>query len=89
MIQKVETHPLPSRPMLKVSVPVENDLPDQVLAQIRGRLSLLNPDAVVRVELTGSRAEQIQNSITAASSASSRSPVDEYLFWVQPGITSQ
>ena len=67
MIQELETHPLPARPMLKVSVPVEDDPPDQVLAQIHGRLSLLSPEAVVRVELTGRRAEQIQNSITAAS----------------------
>jgi DNA repair protein SbcD/Mre11 len=67
MIQELETHPLPARPMLKVSVPVEDDPPDQVLVQIRDRLSLLNPEAVVRVELTGRRAEQIQNSITAAS----------------------
>ena len=67
MIQELETHPLPARPMLKVSVPVENDPPDQVLVQIRDRLSLLSPDAVVRVELTGRRAEQIQNMITAAS----------------------
>ena len=67
LIQELETHPLPARPMLKVSVPVWDHPPDQVLIHIRGQLSLINPDAVVRVELTGSRAEQIQNSIPAAS----------------------
>jgi DNA repair exonuclease SbcCD nuclease subunit len=67
MVQEVETHPLPARPMLKVTIPVEDEPPDQVLAHIRGRLSLLSPDAVVRIELTGQRAEQIQRSITAAS----------------------
>jgi exonuclease SbcD len=64
--QEVETHSLPARPMLKVSVPVRDHPPDQVLIHIRGQLSLINPDAVVRIELTGRRAEQIQSSIPAA-----------------------
>lgn len=67
LTQELETQFLPARPMLKVSVPVKDHPPDQVLIHIRGRLSLINPDAVVRVELTGNRAEQIQRSITAAS----------------------
>jgi DNA repair exonuclease SbcCD nuclease subunit len=67
LIQEVESHQLPARPMLKVSVPVCDHPPDQVLIHIRGQLSLINPDAVVRIELTGRRAEQIQSSITAAS----------------------
>ena len=65
--QKMDTHPLPARPMLKVSVPVRDHPPDQVLIHIQGQLSLINPDAVLRVELTGLRAEQVQRSITAAS----------------------
>jgi DNA repair exonuclease SbcCD nuclease subunit len=65
--QEVETHPLPARPMVKVKVPVEDFPPDQVLVHIQGQLSLLKPDAVVRVELTGRRAEQVQRSISAAS----------------------
>jgi DNA repair exonuclease SbcCD nuclease subunit len=65
--QEVETHPLPVRPMLKVSVPVRDFPPDQVLTHIRGQLSFINPNAVVRVELTGRHAEQIRRSITAAS----------------------
>jgi DNA repair exonuclease SbcCD nuclease subunit len=64
---EVETHPLPIRPMVKVTLPVENFPPDQVLVQIRDRLSLLKPDAVVRVELTGPRAEGVQRLISAAS----------------------
>lgn len=67
LVQEVETHQLPVRPMLKVSIPVRDYPPDQVLIHIRGHLSLINPDAVVRIELTGRRAEQIQRSITAAS----------------------
>jgi DNA repair exonuclease SbcCD nuclease subunit len=67
MIQEVETHPLPARPMIKVTVPVEDFPPDQVLIQIQGKLSLLKPDAVVRVELTGRRAEQVQRSISSAN----------------------
>lgn len=66
MYQEVETHPLPTRPMLKVSVPVRDHPPDQVLVHIQGQLSLVNPNAVVRIELTGNRADQIQRSITAA-----------------------
>ena len=66
LTQELETHPLPARPMLKVSVPVRDHPPDQVLIHIRGQLSLINPDAVVRIELTGHRAEQIRKSITAA-----------------------
>jgi DNA repair exonuclease SbcCD nuclease subunit len=67
MIQEVETHALPARPMIKVTIPVEDYPPDQVLVHIKGKLSLLKPDAVVRVELTGRRAELIQRSISAAS----------------------
>jgi DNA repair exonuclease SbcCD nuclease subunit len=67
IIQEIETHSLSARPMLKVSIPVQDHPPDQVLLHIQGQLSLINPDAVVRVELTGHRAEQIQRSITAAS----------------------
>ena len=66
MIQEMETHPLPARPMVKVTIPVDDFPPDQVLVQIQGKLSLLKPDAVVRVELTGQRAEQVQRSISAA-----------------------
>jgi DNA repair exonuclease SbcCD nuclease subunit len=66
LIQEMETHPLPARPMVKVTVPVEDFTPDQVLVHIRSKLSLLTPDAVVRVELTGQRAEQVQRSISAA-----------------------
>jgi DNA repair exonuclease SbcCD nuclease subunit len=65
--QEVETHPLPTRPMVKVTVPVEDFPPDQVLVHIQGQLSLLKQDAVVRVELTGQRAEQVQRSISASS----------------------
>ncbi len=67
LVQNVEVHPLPARPMVKVTVPVEDFSPDQVLLQVRSKLSLLKPDAVVRVELIGPRAEQVQRSITAAS----------------------
>jgi len=65
--QEVETHPLPARPMVKVTVPVGDFPPDQVLVHIQGQLSLVKPDAVVRVELTGQRADQVQRSISAAS----------------------
>lgn len=64
---KLETHPLPARPMVKVKIPVENFPPDQVLVHIQSRLALIKPDAVVRVELTGREAERVQRSITAAS----------------------
>jgi DNA repair exonuclease SbcCD nuclease subunit len=66
LVQEMETHPLPARPMVKVTVPVEDYSPDQVLVHIRSKLSLLKPDAVVRVELVGPRADQVQGSITAA-----------------------
>jgi len=67
MIQEVKDQPLPARPMLKVTVPVQDHPPEQVLAHLRGQLAMVNPDAVVRVELTGRRADQVQRSITAAS----------------------
>jgi len=66
MTTEIETHPLPTRPMVKVSLPVEDYPPDQVLVHIRDRLSLVKKDAVVRVELTGSRAEKVQGLISAA-----------------------
>lgn len=65
--QEVETHPLPARPMVKVKVPVEDYPPDQVLVHIQSQLTMLKPDAVVRVELIGGRADQIQRSISAAA----------------------
>jgi DNA repair exonuclease SbcCD nuclease subunit len=67
LVQELDIHPLPARPMLKVTVPVEDFSPDQVLVHVRSKLSLLKPDAVVRVELTGSRAGEVQGSISAAS----------------------
>lgn len=66
LIQKLETIPLPARPMVKVTVPVGDYPPDQVLVHIQSQLSLLKPDAVVRVELTGRRADQVQRSISAS-----------------------
>jgi DNA repair exonuclease SbcCD nuclease subunit len=66
-IFELETHPLPARPMVKVTVPVREFPPDQVLMHIQSQLSLVKPDAVVRIELTGSRAERIQRAISAAS----------------------
>lgn len=67
LTQELETHPLPARPMVKVTVPVEDFSPDQVLVHVQSKLSLLKPDAVVRVELIGPRADLIQRSISAAS----------------------
>ena len=64
--REIETHPLPARPMVKVIVAVDDYPPDQVLVHIQGQLSLIKPDAVVRVELTGQRADQVQRSISAA-----------------------
>jgi DNA repair exonuclease SbcCD nuclease subunit len=64
--QTLEWLPLPARPMVKVTVPV-NDYPaDQVLVHIRSQLALLKPDAVVRVELVGSRADKVQGAISAS-----------------------
>ncbi|MFN2281295.1 MAG: hypothetical protein ACK2TZ_05475, partial [Anaerolineales bacterium] len=67
MVQEVETHPLPARPMVKVTVPVGDFLPEQVLVHIKSQLAFIKPDAVVRVELTGPRAEGVQRAISAAS----------------------
>ena len=64
--QEIETLPLPARPMVKVTVPVGDYPADQVLVHIRSQLALLKPDAVVRVELTGSRADQVQGTISAS-----------------------
>lgn len=66
-IFELETHPLPTRPMVKVTVPVRDYKPEQILVHIRSQLALVKPDAVVRVELIGSRAERIQRAISAAS----------------------
>ena len=66
LVQELETHPLPARPMVKVTVPVGDYPPEQVLVHIQGQLSLIKSDAVVRVELIGQRAEQVQRAISAA-----------------------
>lgn len=66
-ILDLETHPLPVRPMVKVTIPVQDYPPEQVLVHIRSQLDLVKPDAVVRVELTGAQADQVQRSISAAN----------------------
>ena len=63
--QRVEYHPLPTRPMVKLEIPVEDRDPDQVKLLIRDRLSFLTPDAVVRVDLTGRERERALAGLTA------------------------
>ena len=66
-IYELEIHPLPTRPMVKLTVPVEDHPADQVLVHVQSQLSLIKPDAVVRVELVGPRADKVQRMISAAS----------------------
>lgn len=65
--QEIEYHRLPSRPMAKLEIPTH----DQTLAElkdlIRWRLSELDPEAVVRLKLTGPKAELYQQSVPAAA----------------------
>jgi DNA repair exonuclease SbcCD nuclease subunit len=64
--QVIEYHALPSRPMLKLKIPVEDRNLSELRWMIRDRLAIINPNAVVRIDLTGHNGEQIQTRLTAA-----------------------
>lgn len=63
--QVVDFHPLPSRPMIKLEIPVEDRTLEQTVLLIQDRLALIKPDAVVRVDLTGRNRERALEGLTA------------------------
>ena len=79
MFQELETHPLPARPMLKVSVPVEDDLPDQVLPHIQGSFpcSIPRPWSGLSYGTSGGTDPEIDH---GCQPASRRARFDEYSF---------
>ena len=65
-LQIIEYHQLPARPMVNLKIPVEDrDLPE-VKSLIKDRLLMINPDSIVRINLTGPNADGIQQSLTAS-----------------------
>jgi DNA repair exonuclease SbcCD nuclease subunit len=65
--QVIDFRRLPSRPMVKVDIPAHNKSIAQLKSIIQTRLAELDPNAVVRLELSGPNAYQFQASFTAAA----------------------
>jgi DNA repair exonuclease SbcCD nuclease subunit len=65
-LQVIEYHKLPTRPMVKLKIPVEDRNTSQVKLLIRDRLNLIDPQAVVRIDLTGKNGELTSSGLTAA-----------------------
>jgi DNA repair exonuclease SbcCD nuclease subunit len=61
----IEYHQLPTRPMVKMDIPIDDRNLNQVSLLIRDRLSLVNPDAIVRINLTGRDGQQYLEGLTA------------------------
>jgi DNA repair exonuclease SbcCD nuclease subunit len=64
--QTIEFHQLPSRPMIKIEIPTQDQTVAQIQTLIHDRLAELDPDAITRLYLTGPKAEAIAPSLTAA-----------------------
>jgi DNA repair exonuclease SbcCD nuclease subunit len=62
---EIEYHQLPTRPMVKMEIPIEDRNLNQVSLLIRERLSLVNPDAIVRINLTGKDGQGYLEGMTA------------------------
>jgi DNA repair exonuclease SbcCD nuclease subunit len=89
--QVIEYHPLPTRPMVNLKIPVEGRNLSEVKWVIRDRLTMIHPDAVVRINLTGPNADEIQRSLTAAGlrSAAPRSMNIHFKReWLDPNMES-
>ncbi len=61
----IEFHPLPTRPMVKINVPTSDIELAGVKNSIQKRLNPLNPNAIVRIEVTGEKAEEYKLAISA------------------------
>ena len=58
--QTVEYHQLPTRPMVRVEIPVWGESLDDIKSQIRKRLIRLNPHSIVQIDLVGPDADAVQ-----------------------------
>ena len=63
--QEIKFHQLPTRPMVKLKIPVEDRNMNQVKSLIKDRLALIDPDAIVRINLTGHDKERYLERLTA------------------------
>ena len=63
--QVIQYHPLPTRPMVKLELPVEDRNITEIRYLIQDRLMLIDPDAIVRVNLVGQKGERLQEQLTA------------------------
>jgi DNA repair exonuclease SbcCD nuclease subunit len=64
--QIFEYHQLPARPMIHMEIPVEDRNLLEVKYLIKDRLTMINSESIVRIDLTGPNADEIQRSLTAA-----------------------
>jgi DNA repair exonuclease SbcCD nuclease subunit len=65
-IPTVEFHPLPTRPMVKIEIPTREVHHDATKNLIQENLFALDPDSVVRIQLTGPSALASQRSLSAS-----------------------
>ncbi len=61
----IEFYPLPTRPMVKIKIPTTGLHHNGFNNIIQENLSTLDPDSIVRVQISGSNAVQAQRSISA------------------------
>ena len=63
--QEIEYHRLPARPMVNLKIPVEDRNLSEIKYLIKDRLTLIDPDAIVRINLRGKNLEQYHRRLTA------------------------
>jgi len=63
--QVVKFHPLPTRPMVKLEISIRAKNLDAVKNLIRENIVTLDPNSIVRIQLSGPNAEEHQRSLSA------------------------
>jgi len=61
----IEFHPLPTRPMVKIKIPTQNNDFEGVKILIQKRICTLAPDSIVRIQLTGPKVFEFTRLLSA------------------------
>jgi DNA repair exonuclease SbcCD nuclease subunit len=62
----IEFFPLSTRHMVKIEIPTQDKPLAVIKSTIQEKLSILDPDSIIRIQLTGPNAEDIQGSLSAS-----------------------
>jgi len=63
----IEYHPLRTRPMIKIDISTQDKHLEGLKNRIQENLASLDPDSIVRIQLTGPNAAELQSSISASA----------------------